>query len=123
VTREAYSHEVVSFGFWPGGVTQTGIAVDEPVVYAYAVPEPDGLRDAEVPAPGRWDARLGEFVLPYEELRGGDDPAAEIGAFCNAVYGAGATLGGWDRAALERSPAPGAGTGAAAHPDVHPAVH
>jgi hypothetical protein len=123
VTREAYSHEVISFGFWPGGETQTGIAVDEPIVYAYAAPEPDGFRDAEVPAPARYDARLGEFILPYEEIRAHPDPGAEIRAFCEAVYDAGATLGRWDRAALDRSPAPSAAVGASAHPDVHPTAH
>jgi hypothetical protein len=122
VTREAYSHEVISFGFWPGGVTQAGVAVDEPVIYAYAAPEPEGFRDAEVPAPGRYDARLGEFVLPYGAIRAADDPAAEIGAFCEAAYEAGASLGGWDRAGLEREAAPRP-AGAAGHADVHPVTH
>lgn len=122
VTREAYSHEVVSFGFWPGGVTTGGVAVDEPVLYAYAAPEPDGFRDAPVPGRARYDARLGEFVLPYEAIRARADPAAEIQAFCEAVYAAAAALGGWDRAALERQPAPRA-VPAAAHPDLHPTVH
>jgi hypothetical protein len=104
VTREAYSHEEISFGFWPGGVLQNGIAVDEPILYAYAAPEPDGFRDADVPAPARWDARLGEFVLPYEAVRTGRNPSAAIREFCEAVYDAGATLGGWDRAAIDREP-------------------
>jgi hypothetical protein len=123
VTREAYSHEVISFGFWPGGVTQTGVAVDEPVLYAYAAPEPDGFRDAGVPAPARYEARLGEFVLPYEEIRAGPDPAAEIAAFCEAVYVAGATLGDWDRGALERPRPADAAAPPAAHLDVHPWSH
>jgi hypothetical protein len=122
VTREAYSHEVISFGFWPGGVSQTGVAVDEPIVYAYAVPEPDGFRDAAVPAPGRYDGRLGEFVLPYDAVARRPDPAAEIRAFCEAAYEAGATLGRWDRPALERDGAPAAAS-AHAHTDLHPVVH
>jgi hypothetical protein len=122
VTREAYSHEVISFGFWPGGVTQAGVAVDEPVLYAYAVPEPERFRDAEVPAPARYDPRLGEFVLPYDAICRGHDPAAAIEGFCEAVYDAGATLGGWDRASLDRPAAPRAAP-AGAHADVHPTVH
>jgi hypothetical protein len=105
VTREAYSHEVISFGFWPGGATQTGLHVDEPVLYAYAAPEPAGFRDAALrPAAARYDARLGEFLLPYEAVRTASDPAAEVRAFCEDAYAAGAALGGWDRAALERAP-------------------
>jgi hypothetical protein len=106
VTREAYSHEVISFGFWPGGLTPTGIAVDEPVLYAYAAPMPPGFQDASVPAPGRWDPTLGEFLLPYEAIRTDADPAARIRDFCEAVYDAGATLGRWDRATVERAPPP-----------------
>jgi hypothetical protein len=122
VTREAYSHEVISFGFWPGGVTQTGVAVDGPVIYAYAVPEPEGFRDARVPAPASYDPRLGEFVLPYDAVARRPEPAAEIQAFCEAVYDAGATLGGWDRATLEREGAPGKAP-AIAHADLHPTTH
>ena len=104
VTREAYSHEVISFGFWPGGTTPAGVVVDEPVLYAYAAPEPAGFRDAPVrPRAARYDARLGEFVLPYEAVRTASDPAAEVRSFCEDAYAAGATLGGWDRAALERT--------------------
>jgi hypothetical protein len=123
ITREAYSHEVISFGFWPGGTTQDGTTVNEPVLYAYAAPEPDGFRDAEVvPAAARYDDRLHEFVLPYAALLGEPDPAATIRAFCESVYEAGATLGGWDRASLERPRdergAPGA---EAEHGGIHPA--
>lgn len=111
VTREAYSHEVISFGFWPGGAAASGVRVEEPVLYAYAAPEPPGFRDADLGVAGaRYDARLGEFLLPYAAARAAPDPAAEIRAFCEAAYRAGASLGGWDRAALERAaraPAPG----------------
>jgi hypothetical protein len=104
VTREAYSHEVISFGFWPGGVTPAGVAVDEPILYAYAAPEPAGFRDVPVHPAARYDAALGELVLPYEAIRTAPDPAAEVRSFCEAVYVAGATLGRWDRATLEREP-------------------
>jgi hypothetical protein len=120
VTREAYSHEVISFGFWPGGALPNGATVDEPILYAYAAPQPEGFRDAAVrPAAARYDGGLGEFVLPYEAARNERDPAAAIRAFCESVYEAGATLGGWDRAALERPPdepraAPARGDGASA---------
>lgn len=103
VTREAYSHEVISFGFWPGGVSAGAIEVDEPVLYAYAAPEPAGFSGADVGSPAaRYDARLGEFLLPYEAVRTAADPAAEVRAFCEGAYAAAATLGGWDREALER---------------------
>jgi hypothetical protein len=105
VTREAYSHEVISFGFWPGGVLQTGASVGEPIFYAYAAPEPPGLKDARVsPAAARYDATLGEFVLPYEAVRTSADPAGAVREFCESAYEAGSRLGSWDRAALERSP-------------------
>jgi hypothetical protein len=103
VTREAYSHEVISFGFWPGGVTPGGVAVDEPVLYAYAAPEPEGFRRAPArPEGARYDERLGEFVLPYEALRAASHPLAAARAFFEGAYEAGASLGRWDRAALER---------------------
>jgi len=120
VTREAYSHEVISFGFWPGGVTPAGIAVDEPVLYAYAAPEPGGFRDADVPAPARYDLSLGEFLLPYEAIRTARDPAAAIRAFCEAVYDAGASLSGWDRDALEREPVHAVGGDGAGATGLHP---
>ena len=104
MNREAYSHEVISFGFWPGGAAVGGVSVDEPVLYAYAAPEPEGFRAAKVaPAAARYDERLGEFLLPYADVRRAPDPAAAIREFCESVYRAGATLGRWDRAALERS--------------------
>jgi len=103
VTREAYSHEVISFGFWPGGATPTGISVDEPVLYAYAAPEPPGFAEARLGSPGaRYDARLGEFLLPYDAVRSARDPAGAARAFFESAYEAGASLGAWDRAALER---------------------
>jgi hypothetical protein len=121
VTREAYSHEVISFGFWPGGLMPNGTLVEEPILYAYAAPEPEGFREAAVsPAGARYDAALGEFVLPYEAVRTAPDPRGEVRAFCEGVYEAGATLGGWDRASLERGAPPGPAPGAEAHDARHP---
>jgi len=96
--RDAYSHEVISHGFWPG----SGIL--EPAFYAYAVPEPAGLKDAPVqPSSAYYHREMGEFILPYEAVRTASDPAAEIQQFIDSTYQRAATLGGWDRAALERS--------------------
>jgi hypothetical protein len=107
VTREAYSHEVLSFGFWPGGRLPGGASVQEPIFYAYAAPEPAGFRETRAaPQAARYDARLGEFVLPYAAVRAAPSPESALLAFCESVYLAGASLGGWDRAALERSAAP-----------------
>jgi len=96
--REAYSHEVISHGFWPGGG-----AVLEPVFYAYAVPEPAGFKEARVePAAAYYHQELGEFLLPYEAVRTAPSPEEAIEAFVNSTYEQAATLAGWDRAALER---------------------
>jgi hypothetical protein len=121
VTREAYSHEVISFGFWPGGATPTGVRVDEPVLYAYAAPEPEGFREARLrPAAARYDERLGEFVLPYAAVRAARDPSAEVRAFCEDAYAAAATLGEWDRPALERAPEGPVERAPAPHATIHP---
>jgi len=97
--REAYSHEVISHGFWPGSGNLL-----EPSLYAYAVPEPAGFKDARVePAAARYDGGLGEFLLPYEAVRTADDPERAVRDFVRSTYERAATLGGWDRAALERA--------------------
>lgn len=97
VAREAYSHEVSSAGFWPGGP-----GTPEAVFYSYAYPEPAGFRDAVVsPAPARFDATLGEFVLPYEAVRTAPDPDEALLAFLASTYAAAADAVGWDRAALD----------------------
>jgi hypothetical protein len=112
VTREAYSHEVVSFGFWPGGTAAGGVVVDVPVFYAYAAPEPEGFRASDVrPTPARYDPRLSEFILPYEEIRRTPDPRAGVLAFYASVYEAEASLARWDPD-LERTPDPPTGPGA-----------
>lgn len=95
VTREAYSHEVSSAGFWPGAPGQG------PCFYAYAYPTPPGFEAAAVAPPARWDAGLGEFLLPYEAVRTAADPDAVLSAFLETTYEAAADLGGWDRPALE----------------------
>ncbi len=102
VMREAYSHEVISHGFWFGGDWPNGARVDHPVFYAYAVPEPEGFADAKVtPSAAGYEPRFGEFMLDYAAIREAADPAAEILAFIRSTYEAGAELGGWDRASLE----------------------
>jgi len=107
VTREAYSHEEISFGFWPGGVLQSGATYEYPMFYAYAAPEPAGFRRAKVkPEAAGYEERLGEFVLPYEVVRTSEDPAAVVREFCQSVYEVGATLGRWDREAVESEPSP-----------------
>jgi hypothetical protein len=98
ITREAYSDEVTSAGFWAGGATAA-----EPFFYSYVYPEPDGYRAARV-AHGRFDQTYGEFVLPYAEVRAAGDPAAMLRAFFQSAYAAAADLGRWDRKALEREP-------------------
>ncbi len=99
VTREAYSHEVISHGFWPGGG-----AVAEPSFYAYAAPEPAGLKTAAVrPAAAHYNSDFNEFILPYESVRGAGSPDADLAAFLASTYEAAAILGGWDRGELERA--------------------
>ena len=97
ITREAYSHEVSSAGFWPGGAMG-----GEPMFYSYAYPAPEGFSAAAVePREARWDAALGEFVLGYADVRGAPDPEARLLAFLASTYAAAADLARWDRAALE----------------------
>jgi hypothetical protein len=101
--REAYSCEVISHGFWPGGGP-----VLEPVFYAYAVPEPPGLKDVTVrPGAAFYHRELGEFILPYESVRTAHSPQAAIQAFVESTYEQAADLAKWDRPALERMPVSG----------------
>jgi hypothetical protein len=100
VTREAYSHEVSSCGFWPGGGS-----VEEPVFYAYAYPVPEGFQDYRVqPKEAFYSLQMQEFILPYEAVRQAEDPDAMLFAFLQSTYEAAANLGHWERAALERTP-------------------
>ncbi|MGN6464861.1 MAG: DUF5996 family protein, partial [Rhizobiaceae bacterium] len=97
VTQEAYSHEVSSAGFWPGGG-----GVDFAAFYSYAYPAPQGFSSAKVaPDAAYFDQTLGEFLLPYDTVRAAADPAATLMRFLESSYGAAADLARWDRAALE----------------------
>jgi hypothetical protein len=105
VMREAYSHEVISHGFWPGGDWLDKGRVDEAVFYAYAVPEPAGFPEAEVqPAQARYAKLLGEFILPYEAVRTSDDPDRTLLEFMESTYLAAAVRGGWDVEGLRAPP-------------------
>jgi hypothetical protein len=98
VTREAYSDEVSSCGFWPGG----GI-VNDAAFYAYAYPAPPGFGAARVgPSQAFYHQDAGEFLLPYDVVRRADAPDTALMDFAQSTYAAAADLGGWDRAALER---------------------
>jgi hypothetical protein len=98
VTREAYSHECISAGWWPGGG-----AVDDAAFYAYAYPEPDGCSAAKLePGAAAYHPTLHEWILPYEAVRASSRPSADVADFLASTYDAAATLGGWDRRALER---------------------
>jgi Family of unknown function (DUF5996) len=102
--RDAYSHEVISHGFWPGSAP-----VLEPAFYGYAVPEPAGFKEAKVkPEAAYYHRELGLFLLPYESARTADSPEAAIHAFIESTYELGADLGQWDRRALEREVVAGA---------------
>ena len=97
VAREAYSHEVSSAGFWPGGG-----AIDYPAFYSYAYPAPEGYSHARVqPAQAFFSDDLGEFILPYDAVRAAHDPKALLMAFLQSTYAAAADLAHWDRDALE----------------------
>lgn len=98
VTREAYSDEVASCGFWAGGATAA-----EPFFYSYIYPEPDGYRIAKI-AHGRFDPSFGEYVLEYASVRRSADPAAILSEFLQSTYEAASDLAKWDRRALEREP-------------------
>jgi len=99
VAREAYSHEVSSVGFWPGGG-----AIAYPAFYAYAYPEPSGFPAAPVsPAGAFYSTDLKEFILPYDVVRTAESPDEALLAFAQTTYEAAANLGHWDRGALERS--------------------
>ena len=100
ITQEAYSHEVSSVGWWPGGGNISG-----PAFYSYAAPEPEGFRNAPVlPATAHYDTQMSEFILMYDDVRTSAAPAASLLEFCQSTYEAGARLGKWDRNALERHP-------------------
>lgn len=97
ISGPAYSHEVSSAGFWPGGG-----AVESPAFYSYSVPKPAGLEAEEVrPARAGWNAQLSEFILPYDDMRCAASPEEDLYEFLESTYVAAARLAHWDRAALE----------------------
>ena len=107
ITREAYSHEVSSVGFWPGSGD-----VKEPAFYSYASPEPEGFKEYRArPDAASYRKELGEFLLPYEAVRQASSPSAALLDFCQTTYEAAATLAKWDRAALEKAPESAANAG------------
>jgi hypothetical protein len=98
IMREAYSHEVSSCGFWPGGGP-----VKEPSFYSYAYPEPKGFKEYPVVPDGAYYSReLGEFILPYDRVRESENPEETLLQFLQTTYEAAAELGGWNRRELER---------------------
>jgi Family of unknown function (DUF5996) len=100
MTREAYSHEVSSVGFWPGGGEIAGAAF-----YSYMAPQPQGFGEARArPEAAYYHAKLGEFLLMYDDVRKAASPSGAVLEFCESTYEAGAKLGNWDRKALERAP-------------------
>ncbi len=96
VTREAYSHEVSSAGFWPGSDASPAAAF-----YSYAYPEPPGFRDRAVTAGAYFDPKLGEFILPYDTVRTAAAPDTLLLNFLSSSYAAAAETGGWEREQLE----------------------
>lgn len=101
VTNEAYSHEVISVGFWPGD----GEVIKDAAFYAYAAPEPPGFKESAVrPANAFYGAQNGEFFLMYDDVRLSDSPEEAILDFCQTSYEAGANLAHWDRAEIEWQP-------------------
>lgn len=98
ITREAYSQEVSSAGFWAGGATEA-----DGFFYSYAYPEPAGFRDHHIAA-GSWNDDWQEFTLSYEEVRTASDPEALLTSFLQSTYDAAADLAAWDRVKLEREP-------------------
>ena len=97
VTREAYSQEVSSLGFWPGND-----AFPTPIYYSYAYPEPSGFPEAKIqPEAGHYDPKLHEFLLPYDAVRSAENPDHVLLEFAQSSYDAASTLGKWDREALQ----------------------
>jgi hypothetical protein len=97
ITREAYSQEVSSLGFWPGNE-----AMPQAIFYSYAYPEPKGFSEAKVkPEAASYNPQVKEFILPYDVVRAAESPDEMLLAFAQSTYDAASTLGNWDRAALE----------------------
>ena len=102
ITRESYSHECISAGWWPGA---SASPIPEAAFYAYAYPEPPGCPDARIaPTGASYHPVMKEWILPYEAVRTAGDPDDMLREFLESTYIAAATLGRWDRESLERSP-------------------
>jgi hypothetical protein len=98
VTREAYSHECCSAGFWPGSKSVQG-----PAFYSYTAPQPEGFDAARIgPAGAFYDSEFGEFIYMYDDMRNAPNPREALLEFLRSTYAAGATLANWDRTSLER---------------------
>ncbi|MGA8599171.1 MAG: DUF5996 family protein [Bryobacteraceae bacterium] len=97
IQAEAYSHEVISSGFWPGNGGYGRAAF-----YSYAAPVPDGLQNTLLPGKGAYNAKLGEFILDYSDARSSEDPVDTVLEFLQNTYSAAADLAKWDRATLDR---------------------
>ena len=98
ITKESYSHEVISHGFWPGSG-----AISAPAFYAYSAPEPAGFKSAAVgPKAAQYNTTLSEFILPYESVRASASQEEDLTAFLDTTYAAAADLAHWNRAELER---------------------
>ncbi len=98
MTREAYSHEVISCGFWPGNDS-----FPAPAFYSYTYPEPPGLKTASIfPGQAFYSPEFSEFILRYDDVRNSGEPEKTLTDFCQSTYEAGADLAHWDREALER---------------------
>ena len=101
IAREAYSHEVISVGWWPGD----GEIIKDAAFYAYAAPEPAGFKESATrPAKAFYSPQKGEFFLRYDDVRASASPERDLLAFCESTYEAGANAGEWNRAELERAP-------------------
>lgn len=108
VAHEAYSHECISAGWWPGAL---GSPIEEPAFYAYAYPEPSGCSDATIrPSPAGYNTKMREWILPYESVRSAPDPKAVVKEFLQSTYDAAASRGGWS-AELERHSGSGISSG------------
>ena len=100
ITREAYSHEVISHGFWPGSGN-----IQSPAFYSYTAPEPAGLPKEKIrPESAFYNPETGGFILLYDDVRQADSPDEVLMDFLESTYEAGANLAKWDRSSLERTP-------------------